>query len=144
MRRPGAYRSQAAKHAYRLRILASLAATLLLLNLIVLLWPSSEGGSFYTLYAAHEGPIITMNEVLQTVHVREQKPPPVPLPPVVIPQDVLLDDVDMVLPDSFLVVEDVGWDLEAIDEATGPFAGAVVGRTAPGGRQFPRCSCDNH
>ncbi len=144
MRYSGAYRSQAAKHAYRLRMMGALAGTLLLLNLIVQWWPASEGGSFYTLYAAHEGPRITMGEVLQTVHVREQKPPPVPLPPVVIPQDVLLDDVDMVLPDSFLVVEDVGRDLEAIDEAKGPFTGAAVGRTAPGGRRFPHCSCDNH
>ncbi len=144
MRYSDAYRSQVAKHAYRLRILASLAGTLLLLNLIVQWWPASEGGSFYALYAAHEGPRITRDEVLQTVHVREQKPLPVPLPPVVIPQDVLLDEVDLVLPDSFLVVEDVGWDLEAVDEATGPFAGAAVGRTAPGERRFPRCSCDNH
>ena len=84
-----------------------------------------------------------MDEVLQTVQVREQKPPPAPLPPVVIPQDVFLDEIDLVLPDSFLVVEDVGLDLEAVDEATGPFAGAAPGGDAPGGRRF-RCSCDNH
>lgn len=131
------------RYAYRLRMMAALAGTLLLLNLLVQWWPASEGSSFHMLYAAHEGPRITMNEILQTVEVREQKPPPVPLPPVVIPQDVLLDEMDIVLPDSFFVVEEVGWDLEAIDEATGPFAGAAVGRTAPGGRRF-RCSCDNH
>ena len=130
------------RYAYRLRMMAALAGTLLLLNMIVQWWPASDGGSFYTLYAAHEGPRITMDEVLQTVQVREQKPPPAPLPPVVIPQDVLLDDV-MVLPDSFLVVEDVGRDLEAASEATGPFAGAALGGDAPGGRRF-RCSCDNH
>ena len=131
------------RHTYRLRMMGALAGTLLLLNLIVQWWPASESGSFYTLYAAHEGPRITMGEVLQTVQVREEKPPPVPLPPVIIPQDVLLDEVDLVLPDSFLVVEDVGWDRETIDEATGPFTGAAVGRGAPGGRRF-RCSCDNH
>lgn len=131
------------RHTYRLRMMAALAGTLLLLNLIVQLWPSSTGGSFYTLYAAHEGLRITMDEVLQTVQVREQKPPPVPLPPVVIPQDVLLDEVDLVLPDSFLVVEDVGRDLEAVKEATGPFTDAAVSRGVPGGRRF-RCSCDNH
>ena len=131
------------RHTYRLRMMAALAGTLLLLNLIVQWWPASEGGSFYALYAAHEGPRITMGEVLQTVQVREQKPPPIPLPPVVIPQDVLLDDVDIVLPDSFLVVEDVGRDLEAAREASGPFAGAAVGGSALGGRRF-RCSCDDH
>ena len=44
------------RHTYRLRMMAALAGTLLLLNLIVQWWPASEGGSFYTLYAAHEGP----------------------------------------------------------------------------------------
>ncbi len=85
-----------------------------------------------------------MDEVLQTVQVRQQKPPPVPLPPVIIPQDVLLDEIDLILPDSFLVVEDLGRDLETVDEATGPFTGAAMGSTAPGQRRFPRCSCDNH
>lgn len=132
------------RHAYRLRMMGALAGTLLLLNLLVQWWPASEGGSFYTLYAAHEGPRITMDEVLQTVQVREQKPPPAPLTPGVIPRDVLLDEMDIVLPDSFFVVEDVGWDREATSEATSPFTSAAVGRTAPGGRRFLRCSCDNH
>ncbi|MFQ5569626.1 MAG: hypothetical protein ACE5G0_08115 [Rhodothermales bacterium] len=131
------------RHAYRLRMMGALAATLLLLNLLVQWWPASEGGSFYTLYAAHEGPRITLDEVLQTVQVREQKPPPAPLTPVVIPRDVLLDEMDIVVPDSFLVFEEVGLDREATSEATGSFAGTAAGGSAPGSRRF-RCSCDDH
>lgn len=77
---------------YRWRLLASTAGVLLLLLLLVRGWPAPSPST--TDQPFHDRPAdrIQIEEIRPTSQSREQKPPPpAPLPPVVVPNDAIVE-----------------------------------------------------
>ncbi len=99
---------------YRLRILGSLAVSLLLVWAGFRWWPLPGPYEPADInYDVRGQEVITMEEITQTRQEVKTPPPPAPLPPVVVPDDVVLEDVELEFPDDFLAIEDTGTDAEA-------------------------------
>lgn len=109
--------------AYRLRMLLSTAATLLLLIAAVRFWPlpaaTDESRAPYRI-AAQE--IIDIEQIQPTHQSLQAPPPPTPPIPIVVPDDVVLHDQEIDLSDeSRLNVEAPGSDEMIVDgPADGP------------------------
>lgn len=56
--------------------------------------------------------LVQIEEILQTRQQEKKPPPPAPIPPIVVPDDVQLDEVVIELSDETLAVEDPGDDAE--------------------------------
>jgi len=56
--------------------------------------------------------LVQIEEILQTRQQEKKPPPPAPLPPIVVPDDIELDEVVIELSDETLAVEDPGEDAE--------------------------------
>lgn len=56
--------------------------------------------------------LVQIEEILQTQQQEKKPPPPAPLPPIVVPDDIELDEVVIELSDETLAVEDPGDDAE--------------------------------
>lgn len=96
---------------YVLRIMASLAFTLLLLIGVVRFWPASPDAPSDAIYNAAGEETIQIEEIVPTSQTREQRPPPpAPLPPVVVPNDVIdaVEPIDFT--DAHLPIENPGQD----------------------------------
>ncbi len=99
---------------YRLRILGSLAFSLLLVWAGFRWWPLPGPYEPADInYDVRGQEIITMEEIAQTRQEVKTPPPPAPLPPVVVPDDVVLEDIELVFRDDFLAIENTGADAEA-------------------------------
>ncbi len=95
-----------ASHATR--VMATTAASLLLLVLLVHFWPATTGHDpVHLLYRAPSREVIAMEEIQPTMQQRKPPPPPAPLPPVVMPEDRLLED-PLDLDTDFLAIEEAG------------------------------------
>lgn len=87
------------RHAYRIRLLASLGAVLLALNLLVALWPApgamSQTGTAYPLFALHIEPALQERITLEAVALSLPPAPKVSPPPVeliVIQDELVFED----------------------------------------------------
>ncbi|MES3630533.1 MAG: energy transducer TonB [Longimonas sp.] len=99
---------------YRLRVLWGCVAALLLCIGVVRYWPSDTDPA-ERLYSDVGSDRIELEEVQPTDHdLRRQPPPPAPLPPIVVPEDVLVD-VEIDWSDTALDVDDPGDDAERRD-----------------------------
>ena len=108
---------------YETRILASLCVTLLLLIGLIQLWPSGPAAdASVSLYDARGDDVIQIEEIQPTSQSLEKRPPPpAPLPPVVYPDDAVIEEEPLEFTDANLLVEDPGEDAErreGADEAT--------------------------
>ncbi len=105
---------QQADRRYETRILASLSATLLLLIGLVHFWPmEAPSEPAMSLYDARGDDIIQIEEIQPTSQSMEKRPPPpAPLPPVVYPDDAIVEDEPLEFTDVRLLVEEPGEDAE--------------------------------
>lgn len=104
--------------SYRLRILGSLVASLILVTTCFKCWPIPEGdGPPDITYDMRGQEVIILEEILQTRQEQRKPPPPPPLPPVVVPDDLVLDDIEIDLPDNLLDIDVAGEDTESTDGA---------------------------
>lgn len=78
---------------YRVRMLLSTAATLLLLIAVVRVWPApGDTQEELVSYRVGEQEVIDIEQIQPTQQARQAPPPPAPPIPVVVPDDVLLPD----------------------------------------------------
>lgn len=120
--------------SYRLRVLLSTAAALLVLITFVKLWPvHSEETHDSPTYRVSEQEVIEIEEIQPTLQARQAPPPPAPPIPVVVPNDAFLEEHELDLSDAgFLDVDSAAQD-EAITEGpaeTAASAGQTVGPKA--------------
>ena len=81
----------AGKEHYSIRLMACMICALVLLNLLVQFWPAP--GPPKPLDIVYDSPAtVLMEDIMQTSQQRKTPPPPAPLPPVVMPDDVILDE----------------------------------------------------
>lgn len=87
---------------YYVRTMTCLAVSLALVIAVVRFWPSTpSAGQDRPDLAAHEPELIVLDEVVPTRQaVSLRPPPPAPLPPVVVPDDVILEDPTLDLSDN--------------------------------------------
>lgn len=85
----------------------SLAATLLLLIGLVRLWPAGPADATPRLYSSRGDEAIQINEIQPTSHAQQRTPPPpAPLPPIVRPNDELIEEEPLDFTDSDLPIEE--------------------------------------
>ena len=77
--------------SYSLRLFASILAAQVLILLCIKLWPvTSEPKPLDIIYSSPE--VIQMEEIVSTNQTRRAPPPPAPLPPVIAPDDTILEE----------------------------------------------------
>ena len=125
MRRSSTYRSAG---PYRLRIQLCLSATLILLIGLVRLWPPPPSDADESVaYRVSEQETIDIEEIQPTRQARRAPPPPVPPIPIVVPDDVVLDNVELEFSDANLLdIKDLGEDTDEAEGDAVPAAGGVT------------------
>ena len=120
------------RRGYPRRILLSLACTLLLAIALVKWWPASEGTSEPLRYGGRTQERIQMTEVVPSTQKLKRPPPPAPLLPVVVPDEIVLDEVEIDLSDENLLALSDFSDDDALAEGTtdGQEASAGAARAA--------------
>lgn len=96
---------------YEVRILVGIAAALLVCIGLVKLWPTAPSGSDERIYTTRPHEAIEIDEIRPTRQARKAPPPPRPPVPVVVPNDVPLEEVELEFTDA-LPVPDPGDDVE--------------------------------
>lgn len=77
--------------SYSLRLFASIIAAQVLILLCIKLWPdTSEPKPVDIIYSSPE--VIQMEEIVSTNQTRRAPPPPAPLPPVIAPDETILEE----------------------------------------------------
>ncbi len=91
---------------YRLYVMGGLALALALVLALFRFWPAlPDDETLAPVYAA-SGEVIELKEIMPTAQAGERMPPPLsPLPPVEVPDDVVLEDVDIRFQDLSLLLE---------------------------------------
>lgn len=101
--------------------MGSLAVVLLLMIGLVRLWPAGNGPSD-VVYSAAGDETIHIEEIQPTSQSRARRPPPpAPLPPIVVPNEVITDVEPIDFTDTALPIDDPGEDAtyqEGTDQAT--------------------------
>lgn len=117
---------------YRLRILACLAASLLLVTLVLRFWPSLPEQTEDRIFSTEGEERVLMKEIQPTSQGREAPPPPpMPLPPVVVPDEVVLERENLDLDRNLLSTEE----LSPKESPTGtPGEGATASQVQVGPR----------
>lgn len=92
--------------------MAGMAVSLLLLVAAVKFWPVPGDYAPTDIVYTTQGPeTIQIEEIVQTSQQRQAPPPPAPLPPIIIPDDQIIEDeIDFDISDSFLLTDDPGLD----------------------------------
>lgn len=102
-------RSRRSESEYRVRILGALAAVLVLAVGMVHLWPAGLSVHDAIPFSDRPQEAIQIEDVVPTAQARQAPPPPAPLPPVVVPNDVLVDE-PLVFDDGPLPIDVPGED----------------------------------
>ena len=125
-RRPSKYDL---RQGYGLRVMISLAGTLLLLIAVFKLWPVPAQDEAPLRYGARTPERIQIEEITPSSQALRRPPPPAPLLPVVVPDEVVLEPVEIDLADdNLLPVPDPSDDALAEGDPNGqpaPEAGGV-------------------
>lgn len=95
------------RDGYRIRILSSLAAALLMMIVLVRSWPSPERSAVEPSLVGRSDESIRIEEIRPTRQSRDLRPPPpAPLPPVVVPDDVILEQPDLDLSELYIPIRE--------------------------------------
>ena len=109
--------------AYTRRLAWSLIGTLAGAILLVQLWPTLPEFASRPSFPEGDGQeVIQMEEVQQTQQEEQRPPPPVPPLPIEVPDDIILDDVELTFTDAFEVPDEPGEDAVRVDGADEPVA----------------------
>jgi len=109
--------------AYARRLAWSLIGTLAGAILLVQLWPVLPGGDSTQPFPEGDGQeVIQIEEVQQTQQEEQRPPPPVPPLPIEVPDDIVLDDVEITFTDAFAVPDEPGDDAVRVEGAEEPVA----------------------
>lgn len=93
--------------------MAGMAVSLLVLVTAVKLWPVPADYAPTDIVYTTKGPeTILVEEIVQTSQRRQIPPPPAPLPPVIVPNDEIIEEVELEFTDSFLPVDEPGLEQE--------------------------------
>lgn len=104
---------------YRVRILGALVGVLVVAVGLVHLWPPSLGGERDLPFSDRPQEVIDVEEIVPTTQSEAAPPPPAPLPPVVVPNDVLIEE-PMTFDDGPLPIADASDDTRLSPGDTGP------------------------
>lgn len=108
MRRTGAHERSQIHHV---RFMSSLMAVLLVLIIAIRLWPPpGEAGAGPLVYDTRGQEVIELEEILPTRQSATRPPPPPPPIPIVVPDDVVLEEIEIDLADDVLITRDPGDD----------------------------------
>ena len=107
--------------------------SLLLLIALVKFWPipgEEEVPDF--VYNTRGQEVIEIEEILQTSQVKQKPPPPAPLPPIIVPNDDILEEFELEITDNYLPIEDPGEDA-VVEEgiSAGPQTALVSAQVGP-------------
>ncbi len=117
---------------HRIRIQLALVFALGLCLALTLLWPEPSGNSDQPArFSARGQELISIEQVLPTRQQKSKPAPPSPLPPVEVPNDELLEDVELELDQSFAIDDTELTDDQSVD-------GAETGETTT----LPRAKTD--
>jgi protein TonB len=109
--------------SYRLRVLSTTVLSLLLVVAVVRWWPAPGSPSSDATFSARGQETVQMEEIQPTSHAIEKAPPPpAPAPPVVVPNDRIIE-FEFEMTDSALPVDDPGDDDERQQASSGATAG---------------------
>jgi len=109
--------------AYTRRLAWSLIGTLAGAILLVQLWPTLPESATRPPFLEGDGQeVIQMEEVQQTQQAEQRPPPPAPPLPIEVPDDIILDDVELTFTDAFEVPDEPGEDAVRMDGADEPVA----------------------
>ena len=114
---------------YRVRFLSCLAASLLLVLTAVRLWPPPSGKTYALAYSVRPQEVIEIDEIQPTRQSNQKPPPPAPPIPLVVPNETVLEDVELDLSDNLSV--------ERPEVGEAPEPGPVVERS-PGPTVGPK------
>ena len=98
--------------------MVSLACTLLIAIALVKWWPASEGTSEPLRYGGREQERIQMAEVVPSSQALKRPPPPAPLLPVVVPDEIVLEEVEIDVSDENVLAITDPSDDDAFAEGT--------------------------
>ncbi|MFT5144712.1 MAG: protein TonB [Rhodothermales bacterium] len=123
------------RSAYATRMGACVAVALILVILAIRYWPVAPEEIQDMVFDARGQDLIQMEEILPTQQNQSRPPPPAPLTPVVVPDDTVLDEIQIELTDE-LVTADTGEDDQQEEEgSTAPVSGGAT-RPDSGPRAF--------
>ncbi|PEN13754.1 energy transducer TonB [Longibacter salinarum] len=107
--------------SYRLHILGSTTGVLIVMTALVWWWPTFVSVPSELPYRDQATDFVQIEEIQPTNHSQDLKPPPpAPLPPIVVPQDIIVEvEFDG---SSNLVIDEPGEDATIQEGATGPTA----------------------
>lgn len=99
------------REGYEVRVMAGVVGSLALLIALFRWWPTPSGPDVpHIVFNTAGQEVIEIEEVLQTSQREKKPPPPAPLPPIIVPNDEILDEPIVDITDDFLPVEDPGED----------------------------------
>jgi len=108
--------SRAESH-YHIRMLGSILGTLMGLLLLVVIWPVPDpDDASDQIFDTRAREAITLEMIEPTSQIAKPPPPPAPIPPVEVPDDVVLEEIELDVPDEVSI--DTGEDVTV--EAEGP------------------------
>ena len=111
-----------------MRLFASIIAAQVLILLCIKLWPDpSEPKPLDIIYSSPE--VIQMEEIVSTNQTRRAPPPPAPLPPVIAPDDTILEE-DILLDLDPLALTDPSMD-DMPSEPEGALSTGIAATEAP-------------
>lgn len=109
--------------AYARRLAWSLIGTLAAAILVVQLWPVLPASAPTERVRTGDGQeVIQIEEVQQTQQEERRPPPPVPPLPIEVPDDIILEDVELTFTDAFEVTDEPGEDAVRVEGTDEPVA----------------------
>ena len=116
---------------YRVRMLSCVAAALAVVLAVVRLWPAPDGPvDRRVVYLAEERETIEIEEIQPTRQTEARPAPPAPPIPILVPDDVVLDQAEIEFSENLLPIEEPGNDAvpqEGDDESAAEASGPTVG-----------------
>ncbi|NNE70515.1 MAG: energy transducer TonB [Rhodothermales bacterium] len=113
---------------YTIRMGGCVVAALVLMIVAFRFWPAPTNEVPDIIYDARAQELIQIEEIQPTQQKQSRPPPPAPLIPIVVPDDIILDEIEIELTDE-LAANDLGEDVE--EETDGAQVPVTGGSTQP-------------